>query len=288
MNPSPTNNQQQPQPISQLSPPKHNLFDPNRQQPQPPPPVHLGALNNLSIPSLPTNPNIYNPNIANMRNLNTLNTNPHPLSPPNNNNNNNQAAVLQDFSTRSANMINSPNSSSLSPRSKHQNIDYNALNMRLRDDHKKMLLFWSQTQQNDALYQRLDRPLIEALLLPKHRPQILDYERKIIEFLISDDKVYRFAPNMSSFNRLLLHRLSETFALDHHVEHVQSLPRQHSFNPQNDNRAVTIYKTMASKLLSVYPTHYTHTTDDAILRKVLKFHYDRLILPSSENFIWTD
>merc|ERR1712157_434057 len=111
----------------------------------------------------------------------------------------------------------------------------------------KKLLKWSTITQNETLFKQLDRPLVEALLLPKHRPQILDYEQKIVEFLMRDEWTYRFPANLSSFNRLLLHRLSETFKLDHHVEYVgghNDINIKHNMkhgNRDDQNKAVTIY-----------------------------------------------
>ena len=236
-------------------------------------------------------PNVYQQNNnnnngnANMRNNNNNNNN-HPLSPNGNNNGNNnnnqQAAVLQEFAHKSQNnnignnnnrnnnnkngrnnilrdndnnIIHSPNASS-STNIKYPDFDYKALTAKLREEYSMKREEWKNLAQNDALFDTLDRPLVEALLLPKHRPQILEYEQKIIEFLLSDDWTFRFPANLSSFNRLLLHRLSETYKLDHHVEFVAD-NRNHQMDNNNNkhhrrsddqNKAVVIYKMENTKL----------------------------------------
>ena len=242
--------------------------------------------NPLSPQNQPINPmnNNNNNNNANMRNININNNmgmQQHPLSP---HGGSQQAAVLQDFANNNNNnngnnnrnngnknnhrnhngghhgmnhnIIHSPNASSSNHHGSDADFDCKALSARLREQYMAKREEWQQLQQNEALFDTLDRPLVEALLLPKHRPQILDYEQKIINFLNSDASTYRFPANLSSFNRLLLHRLSETFKLDHHVEFVDNgnnnRNKMDNRHRDDQNKAVTIYKMKDTKLYVLY------------------------------------
>merc|ERR1719419_1017051 len=145
--------------------------------------------------------------------------------PPNNNIGSKRAAASprNSHSAHSGHSNHGGHSSSKSERRsapKQPSFDHLALSRRLKDEYGHQRTVWAQAEQNDDAFGRMDRPLVEALLLPKHRPQILEYEQKIIDFLVSDDWSYQFPPHLSSFNRLLLHRLSETFGLEHVVRRV--------------------------------------------------------------------
>ena len=163
--------------------------------------------------AIPKNNGNGNLNVNNNGNNNRNNSNGN----KNNHNRNNNGRNDMDN-----NIIHSPNSSSSNHHSKYPDFDYKALTQRLRDQYATKREEWDQLPQNDALFETLDRPLVEALLLPKHRPQILAYEQKINDFLLKDEWRYRFPANLSSFNRLLLHRLSESYKLEHHVEFVDN------------------------------------------------------------------
>eukprot|EP01083_Nonionella_stella_P188865 697172_1 len=192
---------------------------------------------------------------------------------PSNNNNLND----RDNMAGGGRILISPNSSSsnLKAHQARPQFDYKALSQRLRDSYTKQLSRWAETSQNnESFFEQLDRPLVEALLLPKHRPQILQYEQKIIEFLISEDWTYRFPANLSSFNRLLLHRLAETFKLDHQVEYVGN-PRDmdknnHRINRSDDqNKSVTIYKLENTRFADIQLCQID-------VKKLTEFHQQRL------------
>jgi len=142
-------------------------------------------------------------------------------------------------------------------RCKRPTFDFKALSRKLKGEYEEMKQKWAQIPCSDELFKRLDKPLKEAMLMPKHKSQVLAYEKTIIDFLMREEWCYQFPRHLSSFNRLLIHRLAEMFKLDHivHVIHdrqdrdrdvdreVHRINRSFKGKLEEDDKAVSIYKT---------------------------------------------
>jgi hypothetical protein len=60
----------------------------------------------------------------------------------------------------------------------------------------------------------IDPALTDALEDPRERPHVLKFEDQIVQFMRSGSKQLDFPP-LSSFHRLVLHRLAQRFHLEH-------------------------------------------------------------------------
>eukprot|EP01083_Nonionella_stella_P286208 974090_1 len=106
------------------------------------------------------------------------------------------------------------------------NFDYITLSNRLRQEYYVKYIEWQTIDQTAETFNQIDSPLIEGLLLETHYQQILEYENNIIEFVTNNQWNFAFPLNLHSFNRLLIHRLSDMYNLAHHVKDVIDIEKK--------------------------------------------------------------
>ena len=171
------------------------------------------------------------------------------LKDPNNNNNNNNNRRMGRNRNNSRNrsnsngMNNNNNNNNNNNEIEHPEVqDINELTERLKREIDNASKKWDNIVNNDELFSQIDKPLREALLLPKHNDEVKKYETEIYCWLIVPEKSKSFEVPLSSFSRLILHRLADLFHLKHTVERVQNTHNNHD-NNDDYSKTIVYYKT---------------------------------------------
>lgn len=114
-----------------------------------------------------------------------------------------------------------------------------------------------QTQNDLAPSDEIDFLLVTALRDPTHRFFILKLDRELENFLRDQTIHVLEFPSMSTFRRLIIHRVANYFKLEHHV----------SGNPNISRRPVVLLKTPNSQIPVLRLSELT-TQEEQIQKKV--------------------